>query len=468
MVDQAPASPRRQLTLFDTTSIIVGIIIGSSVYVTAPRIAACVPGTFSFLMVWLIGGAFALVGSLCYAELATAMPHDGGDYVYLSRAYGSRVGFLFAWCELWLVRPGAIGSLAYVFAEYADQVVPLGRQAPVIYAAGCTIAITAINLLGVAAGKWTQNILTLAKILGLAAVIVVGFCAAAPPVSPLDEQSFSTDWGLALIFILYAYGGWNDMAFVSAEVRHPERNILRALVVGTTVVTGIYLLINASFVHALGIEGVRQGGALAAEVVGRQWSWGGRAVSLLVAVSALGAVNGMTFTAARIYYAMGARHRLFAPLGVWNARFDGPARATLLQGVITLALILVVGFTSHDAAQQGFETMASFTFPPFWLFLLLVGLAVIVLRLREPQLPRPYRAPAFPALPITFCIGAGYMLWTSLLYAGQHLGPPALWSAVVIVAGITASFCSNDPEGDRRPASDETARPGHRPNAGPP
>lgn len=438
MSEQSPAAPRRQLTLFDTTSIIVGIIIGSSVYVTAPRIAACVPDAFSFLLVWLLGGAFALVGSLCYAELATALPHDGGDYVYLSRAYGRPAGLMFAWCELWLVRPGAIGSLAYVFAEYADEVVPLGRHAPLIYAAGCTAAMTAINLLGVAAGKWTQNILTLAKVLGLGAVIVVGFCTTAPPVSPRAGSPVSTDWGLALIFILYAYGGWNDMAFVSAEVRRPERNILRALLAGTLAVTGIYLLINASFLHALGLEGVRQGGALAAEVVGRQWSWGAQAVSLLVAVSALGAVNGMTFTAARIYYAMGARHRLFAPLGVWSARFDGPARAILLQGGITLALILAVGLTSRGAAQQGFETMASFTFPPFWFFLSLVGLAVIVLRLREPQLPRPYRTPAFPLLPIIFCAGAGYMVFTSVVYAARHFGPAALWSLAVVVAGLIA------------------------------
>jgi APA family basic amino acid/polyamine antiporter len=437
MADQAPASPRRQLTLFDTTSIMVGIIIGSSVYVTAPVIAACVPDTFSFLLVWLLGGAFALVGSLCYAELATALPHDGGDYVYLSRAYGRPAGFLFAWCELWLVRPGAIGSLAYVFAEYAAEVVPLSRHAPVLYAAGCTVAITAVNLLGVAAGKWTQNVLTLAKVLGLGAVIVVGFCTVAPSAS-LRASTPSTNWGLAFIFILYAYGGWNDMAFVSAEVREPERNILRALLLGTTAVTGIYLLINASFVHAVGIDGVRRGGALAAEIVGQHWSWGGRAVSLLVAVSALGAVNGMTFTAARIYYALGARHRLFAPLGIWSARFDGPARAVLLQGTVTLALILAVGLTSRDTAKQGFETMASFTFPPF--FLLLVGLAVIVLRVREPELPRPYRTVGFPLLPIIFCGGAGYMVWTSVVYAGKNFGPPAVWSLVVLVIGLAASL----------------------------
>lgn len=441
----APAAPSRQLTLFDTTSIIVGIIIGSSVYVTAPMIAKNVPSTFSFLAVWLMGGAFALVGSLCYAELATALPADGGDYIFLSRAYGRPVGFLFAWCELWLVRPGAIGSLAYVFAEYADQLVPLGRHAPVIYAAGVTALITAANLLGVMTGKWLQNVLTLAKVLGLLAVIVVGFSVTAPAVEagagPASEplSGAETNWGLAMIFILYAYGGWNDMAFVGAEVSDPDKNILRALVLGTAAVTGIYLLINASFLHALGLDGVRGASALAADVVGLRWgSTGAKAVSLLVAVSALGAVNGMTFTAARIYYALGTRHRLFAPLGVWSSRFDGPIRALVLQGVITLGLVISVGWSAEGKAKEGFTSMANFTMPPFWFFLLLVALAVIVLRWREPNLPRPYRTVAFPLLPLIFGAGAAYMLWSSYLYARDKFAPQAYWTFAALGAGVVA------------------------------
>ena len=439
--DASSASPRRQLTLFDTTSIIVGIIIGSSVYVTAPQIANNVPDTLSFLAVWLLGGAFALIGSLCYAELATALPAEGGDYVYLSRAYGRPVGFMFAWCELWLVRPGATGSLAYVFAEYANQLVPLGRNAPLIYATGAVAGITAINLLGVVTGKWTQNLLTIAKLLGLAAVIVIGFAFRSQSVvQPAETPSPpSVNWGLAMIFILYAYGGWNDMAFVGAEVRDPERNIIRALVLGTCAVAGIYLLLNASFVHALGLDGVRRAPALAADVVRLGLGSGGaKAVSALVAISALGAINGMTFTAARIYYALGTRHRLFAPLGVWNARFDGPSRALLLQGAVTLALVLWFGGATKGIAKEGFATMANFTFPPFWFFLMLVGLAVIVLRWREPELPRPYRVTGFPLPPLILSAGAGFMVWSSLVYARENLAPQAIWTVAAIVAGLAA------------------------------
>jgi basic amino acid/polyamine antiporter, APA family len=439
----AGAAPRRQLTLLDTTSIIVGIIIGSSVYMTVPRIASNVPGTPSLLLVWLLGGAFALIGSLCYAELATALPAEGGDYVYLSRAYGRPMGFMFAWCELWLVRPGAIGSLAFVFAEYADQIAPLGPLAPVLYAGGATAALTAINLLGVVTGKWTQNALTLAKVLGLAAVIAIGFFYSAPATErSLDPEIASpANWGLAMIFILYAYGGWNDMAFVGAEVREPNRNIVRALLLGTTAVTGIYVLINAAFVHALGLDGVRQSSAVAADVARLGLGdWGARGVSALVAISALGAINGMTFTGARIYYAMGRQHRLFRPLGVWSPRVDAPVRSLLLQGAVTLGLVIGFGWSREGASEQGFTTMANFTFPPFWFFLLLVGLAVIVLRWREPGLVRPFRTPGFPLLPLTFCGGAAFMLWSSCAYARENLAPQAAWTIGVVIAGVVASL----------------------------
>lgn len=445
MVDRtspAPrAAPRRQLTLFDTTSIMVGIIIGSSVYMMVPRIAQSVPDTLSFLSVWLLGGAFALVGSLCYAELATALPAEGGDYVYLSRAYGRPVGFLFAWCELWLVRPGAIGSLAFVFAQYADHILPLGRMSPLIYAGGAVASLTGVNLLGLVTGKWTQNILTLAKLAGLAMVIGVGFCVTAPPVETTvaTNTATSANWGLAMILILYAYGGWNDMAFVAAEVRDPNKNILRALLIGTTAVTAIYFLVNAAFIHALGLSGVRTAEAVAAEVTMLGLGlWGDKAVSLLVAVSTLGAINGMTFTGARIYYALGRQHRLFRLLGVWSARRDAPICALLLQGAITLGLVVIFGWSEGTVSSTGFERMAKFTFPPFWFFLLLVSVSILVLRWREPELPRPVRAPCVWLVSLAFFGGAAFMLVESYVWALQETGAQRFWSFFAIGAGAIA------------------------------
>lgn len=445
-----PAAPRRQLTLFDSTSMIVGIIIGSSVYLTAPDVAGAVPNILSLLAVWLLGGAFALVGSLCYAELATALPAEGGDYVFLTRAYGRPVGFLFAWCELWLVRPGAIGSAAYVFAQYADQVLPLGKASPVIYAGGVVALLTGVNLLGVMTGKWTQNILTTAKVVGLVTIIAVGFSATGTTIdAPVVTAPVKPDWGLAMILILYAYGGWNDMAFVGAEVRDPNKNIVRALLLGTAAVTTIYFLINAAFVHALGLDGVRSAKAVAAEVTELGLGpWGRKAVSLLVAISTLGAINGMTFTGARIFYALGRQHRLFRPLGVWSGRRDAPVTALLLQGTITLGLVVGFGWTKGALPQDGFKKMAEVTFPAFWLFLTLVSLSILVLRWREPHLERPYRTPAVWLTALLFFAGCTYMLQASCLWALEKRSPQAMWTIAAVTAGLLA--CLVDYLIDRR------------------
>ena len=329
--------------------------------------------------------------------------NEGGDYVYLTRRLGRKTGFLFAWCQLWIVRPGSIGAMAYAFAEYANRIWPraeggCGAYVLVTYAVGAIVALTAVNVWGVREGKWTQNVLTTAKVLGLTAIVAAGFLyvapAAAAPAPAAPSSGFPlADLGLAMIFVLFTYGGWNEMAFVAAEVKEPRKNILRALLVGTLAVTAIYLLVNLAFLHALGLEGTRQTTAPAADVlalgIGR---WAGQAISLLICISALGAINGQIFTGARIYYAMGTEHRLYAWLGRWNARRGTPVCSLLVQGAITVVLAVWFGLN-----RNGFEQMVMFTTPGFWFFLMLVGVSVFVLRRREPAVARPYRVPGYPA-----------------------------------------------------------------------
>ena len=188
-------TPRRQLTLLDSTCIIVGIIIAAGIYRSSPDVASLAPNPVGLIGLWLLGGAFSLIGALCYAELATTYPEEGGDYVYLTRALGRPVGFLFAWCQLWIVRPGSIGAMAYAFAEYANRIWPraagsAGTYVLVLYAAGAIVVLTAVNILGVREGKWTQNVLTIAKLLGLAAIVVVGFVYVAPAPDKSDTEAF--------------------------------------------------------------------------------------------------------------------------------------------------------------------------------------------------------------------------------------------------------------------------------------
>ncbi|HEX3870575.1 MAG TPA: amino acid permease, partial [Pirellulales bacterium] len=335
------AAPERQLSLVDTTSIIVGIIIGSGLYRSSPLVASCVSSEAMLLGVWALGGVIALVGSLCYAELATTYPVEGGDFVFLSRAYGRRLGFVYAWCQLWVIRPGSIGAMALVFATYARQLVGDMPVSTTVLAVGAVVVLAAINALGVRQGKWTQNVLSAVKVAGLLVVVIVGFSTPAPEVRGLP--SGETNWSLALILVLFTYSGWNEMPNVAAEVRDPNRNILRALICGAGAVAMIYVLVTSAFLHALGLAGVQTSGAVASEAVSASLGpWAARGVSVLICLSALGAMNGMTMTGSRVYYAFGTQHPMFAWLGRWNARFGTPVASLVTEAAITSATILAL------------------------------------------------------------------------------------------------------------------------------
>ena len=307
-----------------------------------------------------------------------------------------------------------------------------------LYAVGSVVVLSLVNILGVPEGKWTQNVLTTAKVLGLAGIVIVGLTLAAPGASRPVVEPAATPWrdvvsqfGLAMIFVLYAYGGWNEMAYVAAEVRNPAKNISRALVLGTVSVTAIYLLVTLAFVHALGLDGLRHSEAVASDVLQLGLGKVGlKLISLLICISALGGINGMIFTGARIYYAMGRDHRLYAWLGRWSPRFGTPVNSLVIQAAITLGLI--VGF---GMAAGGFMRMVTFTAPAFWAFLALVGLSVFVLRFRDRGIVRSYRVPGYPLTPVLFCLYCGYMVYRSVSYAYEERSWEAVWSVEILLIG---------------------------------
>jgi amino acid transporter len=361
------SAPRQQLTMFDATCIIVGIIIGAGIYKTTPMIAGMVGSPLGLIGAWVLGGGIAMLGALCYAELTTTYPEEGGDYIFLSRAFGPRAGFLFAWAEYWIVRPGNVGMMAFVFATFAQKLWPLhlgrGELDQVAYASASVAVLTVLNVLGVQTGKSTQNLLSTVKVLGLLAVVIVGLfvAPATTVVSPSDPPS---DFRLAMILVLFTYGGWNEVSYVAAELRNPERDLYRSLLVGIAVVTTVYVTVNLAFLRVLGLSGVAASEAVAADVLTPvHGDWGGRLISLLVCVSSLGAINGMLFTGSRIYYVVGSKHPLLGWLGRWSGRLDSPVRALVLQALITIALI--VGFGWY---KQGFERLTYFTTPVYWFF----------------------------------------------------------------------------------------------------
>jgi len=584
----------------------------------APNIAGGASCWWGVLAIWCVGGLLSLCGASVYAELATAYPRAGGDYVYLTRAYGRWAGFLFGWMQLAVVRPGDIAVMAFIFATYAQTIYnpaagAAGAIEPRLWACGAVVALTIINMIGVQQGKWTQNFLTVVKALGLTAIIGVAFLApherssivlselsTAAPVSvefqnasgedldvsgwqvfacgvegreqpqliftlpkqtvcpaggmfvvgtqgdapgtyptfqtgsavrwssdesagvlladadgqvvdflaigKLDSAQIETpaavvpeqwqgepvvvpsedapsddgsekalsyqrgggvdydraaDWSLgdaspgnanswtpplavALILVLFTFGGWNEMAYVAAEVKNPRRNIVRALVLGTVTVTVLYLLVNAAFLYTLGYHGLANSGAVANDAVSTVFpKVGGRLIAALVCISALGTVNGLVFTGARISYAVGADHRAFRVLGQWNAEQGTPIRALLLQGALAVTLILALGH---------FLETVIYTAAAVYLFYVGTCLALIVLRYKDPQIERPYRVTGYPFTPLFFSAVCGWLIYRAILYK-----PEISMIALGIVAiGLPLYWLTNR----REPVDDQESTPG--------
>jgi amino acid transporter len=483
------------LGLFDAVSIIVGIVVGAGIYQTAPFILKHVGSPTTALITWGVGGLLSLIGALCYAELATTYPRDGGDIVYLSRAYGRWSGFLFGWVQLTVILTGSIGMMAFVFANYAIRLFDeafgwqLGVVSAFIFAGGAILVLTATNILGVVFGKAVQNVLTVAKILGLTAIIVAGFYAPTegaweqPGLSPeqLVKETFpgfTASLGVALVLILYTYGGWNDAAFVAAEVRNGKKNITRALLLGILIITTLYLLVNAAYINSLGFSTAQKSNQIAADVLNRPFGKGGVTfMCILVMISALGAINGLIFTGARVYSTIGKDYSILSWMSGWDRKHAAPVPALITQGALALALVFFVGTTagregvnwlldqtattteqkkvqneegdeqevtvpaghylkpmewadSYKAkedlpagtkaaglANGGFETLLACTAPIFWLFFLATGVSLFVLRERDRDRDRPFKVPLYPELPLVFCLSCGYMLYSSIDYA---------------------------------------------------
>lgn len=423
------SAPAKALTLFDSTCLIVGIIVGAGIYQTAPDVARGAGNACGVMAIWLLGGLLSLCGALGYAELATAYPREGGDYVYLGRAYGRWAGFLFGWAQLAVVRPGDIAVMAFVFGTYARSLYEPFAGCELVYTAGAVVILTVINVLGVREGKWTQNLLTVAKLVGLLAVVGVAFLGDSTPAA--SQAAGPLPPSLALILVLFTFGGWNEMAYVAAEVKNPRRNIVRALVIGTAAVTLVYLLVNAAFLYALGYAGLTQSKAVATDVVGTVFpQTGARLIAALICVSALGALNGLIFTGARISYAMGTEHPIFGWLGRWEPSTGTPARALIVQGALAVALVLALG---------SFINAILYTAAAVYAFYLGTTLAVIVLRRKEPSVERPYRVTGYPFTPLVFSAVCAFLIYSAIRYKPQI----AALSCVLLPSGLLLFWLSS-------------------------
>ncbi len=408
------------LTVLDGVAVLVGIVVGIGIFGFPPLVAANVDSGLTYMAVWLAGGLIMLVGALSYAELGSTYPSAGGEYHYLARAYGHRLGMLFAWARGTVIQTGAIAAVAFIYGEYANQLIDLGTHGAGLHAGIAVLALTALNLVGTVQSKRVQLLFTVLALLGVVAVMIAAAASAmgvgqAPAAVAGGGTGSTGSLGMAMVFVLLTYGGWNEAAYLSGEMRDVKRDLSRVLLLGTAVVVVLYLGVNLAFLQMFGLQGLRDSQAIGADlmqiVAGPA---GAMLLSLLVCFTALSTINGSIFTGARVYFALGRDVPALGGLASWSNRGLTPVNALLAQGVITLALV-AFGTLSDGS---GVHTMVAYTAPVFWLFMLLVAASIFVLRRRDALRPRPFRIPLYPFTPLVFCLACAGLLYSSILYAG--------------------------------------------------
>jgi amino acid transporter len=327
-----------------------------------------------------------------------------------------------------VIQTGAIAAVAYVFGDYASEIVRLGENSSALYGALAVVALTALNFAGTLESKRLQVALQYLLFAGLVFLGIAGLVVGAPAEKAAAAPGGAAGtFGLAMIFVLLTFGGWNEAAYVSAELRDVRHNMVRALIIALAVITLLYLLVNLAYLHVLGLEGMRATEVIATDTMrAAVGNAGAGLVAALIVVAVLTSMNVSILTGARTNYALGRDFHLFRYLGAWNGETNAPSRALVVQGAIALLLVLIGAFS-----RSGFETMVHYVSPVFWLFFLLTALSLFVLRRREPARPRPFRVPLYPLTPLVFSAMCAYMLYSSLAYTGFG----ALLGVLVLAAG---------------------------------
>jgi amino acid transporter len=433
--------PVALLSKADGIFLTVGMIIGALIFKAPSTVADATSGPLPFLFAWLLGGAISLCGALVYAELASRHPHTGGEYVFLTHSFGRGAAFLFAWSRMTVIQTGAIAAVAFVFGDYASEIWRLGEHSSALWAAGATVVLTALNFAGTLPSKSLQKLMETTLVTGMVVFAIAAIVAGGAPKAAASGGAHGS-FGFAMIFVLLAYGGWNEAAYLAGEVRDARRNMTAILVWGVIVVTALYLLVNVGYLAVLGHAGVRDSKAVAADVMrALAGEKGAVLLALIVCISVLTTINAAIFTGARTNWALGRDFRALRFLGSWRSDGSTPANAVLLQGAITLLLIAV-----GAATPDGFNAMVAYTAPVFWTFMCLVATSLFVLRDRSKERPA-FLTPLYPYVPVVFLVACAYMLYSSIDYVrNPDYGPKFGWAVgaglLVMVAGVPLYFAS--------------------------
>jgi APA family basic amino acid/polyamine antiporter len=406
----------RSITALHATALVVGIIIGASIFRQPSVITGAVPTVGGVYAVWIVSGVLTLFGALIAAELASAFPHAGGVYVFLRESFSPAVAFLWGWSMFWTMHTGIIAVIAMVFAQYLAFFVPVGDVGVRVLAVGGVVALTAVNYVGVRQGSLVQTTLTILKVAAIVAIIIVAFALGPrepllPPSTGFASQPANapfrvSQFPLAVVAGLFAFGGWHMVTYAAEETKEPEKTIPRALFIGVVIVTACYIALNAAYFHVLVPDKIASSTRVAADAADAVLGHGGAALmSAVVVVSTFGALNGVILSGPRAYLAMARDRLLVAWAAAIHPRYRTPHRAILLQGAWAIVLV-------STGTYRALFTRVVYT---EWIFFALMAVGLIRLRARDSYEP-VYRVWGYPFIPTIFIASSAYIVVNQILH----------------------------------------------------
>lgn len=421
--------PRPTFNNLSAAAVIIGIVVGIGIFRLPSMVAQNASSELHYLGFWLAGGIISIIGALCYAELATDRPDAGGEYHFLTEAYGPAAGFLFSWGRMSVIQTGAIALTAFILGDYATTIYSLGPYSSSFYAALTIITLTGLNIWGTQPSRNTQSVLTSLIVIVLVVAGTAGLIHEPAPSAASPSADVTSSAGAAMIFVLLTYGGWNEGVYLSAELRDVRKNMTRVLLIAIATITFLYLLINAAYIEVLGLETLRNSDIIGVELSNRIIGSGGAlAMALIVIVSAMSTANATIITGARTNYALGRDFSLLRFLGRWNKTANAPINALLLQGGIALGLIGLGSFT-----QEAVSTMVDYTAPVFWFFILLTTGSLFIFRANSDKKDdRSFSVPLYPLTPVLFMLICLYLLYSSVVFTGAG----ALIGIAILLLGL--------------------------------
>ncbi len=432
----APESPTfiRRLGLFDATMIVLSGIIGSGIFINPYVVAQKVQTPFLILAVWAAGGVIALAGALVFAELSTVVPRVGGQYAFFREAFNPLIAFLYGWALLFIIQSGATAAVAVAFAQYLVRLLGLPADLVVPLALAVLLGVAGFHALGIKPGAILLNVVTLTKTLALGVLILGAFAVtsrsgliwepAVPPTLAGGGLPLLSALLAGLVPAMFAYAGWQNLNYVAEEVKEPQRNLPRAILIGVGCVIVVYMGANIAYVHALGAPALAASRTPATDVAQLlAGEAGARGMSLLIVASTFGFLNLSLLAAPRVYYAMASDGLFFRRLAVLSPRFRAPTAAILLQGGLACFFVLT----------RTYDRLLSYTAFADWTFFALAGIALFVLRRKLPDAPRPFRAPGVWA-PLLFTLaGVGIVINMFFTDPGNAFAGTAILAAGVPV-----------------------------------